>query len=131
MNDGGESADSLRAGWMDPASVRIFPLDFPPTMPHLVRRAVEQYGDRDFVVTADERVTFAEMDRRARRLARQLVAAGAGKGSRVGILFAQKPAWIEAFLAATRIGAVAMAFSTFLTPAELRKVLRHGDAQLL
>ena len=111
--------------------MRAFPLVYPPTMPALVHRAAAEFGAVEFVVTADERVTFAAMEERSRRLAAQLVAAGAGKGSRVGMLFPQGPEWIETFLAITRIGAVAMAFSTFLTPAELRKVLRHGDAQLL
>jgi acyl-CoA synthetase (AMP-forming)/AMP-acid ligase II len=116
---------------MSPTTVRVYPLDFPPTMPALLHRAVREFGDLEFVVTADERITFAEMAERSRRLAAQLVAAGAGKGSRIGMLFPQGSAWIEVFLAVTRIGAAAMACSTFLTPAELRKVLRHGDAQLL
>src|SRR5262249_22780927 len=116
---------------MAPDTVRAYPLEYVPTVPALLHRAVAEFGDLEFVVTADERVTFADMERRTRRLAAQLVAAGAGKGTRVGMLYAQGPQWIEVFLAITRIGAVAMAFSTFLTPAELRKVLRHGDAQLL
>ena len=131
MNTGPQSADERRPGWLAPTTVRAYPLDYPPTMPALVARAAGEFGAVEFVVTADERVGFAAMEQRSRRLAAQLVAAGAGKGSRVGMLFAQGPAWIETFLAITRIGAVAMAFSTFLTPAELRKVLRHGDAQLL
>jgi acyl-CoA synthetase (AMP-forming)/AMP-acid ligase II len=126
-----QSADSLRGGWMRPDTVRAFPLDFTPTIPNLVHRAAERMGDIEFVVTADQRVTYAEAERRSRVLARQLVAAGAGKGTRVGMLFPQGPEWIDTFLAITRIGAVAMAFSTYLTARELHKVMRHGDAQIL
>jgi acyl-CoA synthetase (AMP-forming)/AMP-acid ligase II len=131
VSAGVESADTRRATWMAPGAVRAYPLEYVPTVPSLLHRAVAEFGELEFVVTADERVTFAAMERRTRRLAAQLVAAGAGKGTRVGMLYPQGPEWIEVFLAITRIGAVAMAFSTFLTPAELRKVLRHGDTQLL
>jgi acyl-CoA synthetase (AMP-forming)/AMP-acid ligase II len=131
MSAAPQSADDRRPTWLDPTTVRVFPLDYPATIPAQLHRTVAEFGDVEFVVTAGERITFAEMEARSRRLAAQLVAAGAGKGSRVGMLLPQGPEWIESFLAITRIGAVAMAFSTFLTAAELRKVLRHGDAQLL
>ena len=131
MNADPKSADDRRAEWLAPDTVRVFPLAYPATIPALLRRAVAEFGDVEFVVTSGERLTFAAMEQRSRRLAAQLVAAGAGKGSRIGMLFVQGVEWVEAFLAITRIGAVAMAFSTFLTPAELRKVLRHGDTQLL
>jgi acyl-CoA synthetase (AMP-forming)/AMP-acid ligase II len=131
MSAAPQSADDRRATWLAPGTVRVYPLSYPATIPAQLHRAVTEFGDVEFVVTAGERITFAAMEERSRRLAAQLVAAGAGKGSRIGMLFPQGPEWIESFLAITRIGAVAMAFSTFLTPAELRKVLRHGDAQLL
>jgi acyl-CoA synthetase (AMP-forming)/AMP-acid ligase II len=126
-----QSSESRRATWMHPNTERTYPIEFVPTLPNLLHRAVERFGDSDAVVTLDERVTFAELERRSGVLAKRLVATGVGKGSRVGILFPQGSAWIEAFLAVTRVGAVAMAFSTFATATELRKSLRFGDVQML
>ncbi|HEY6532397.1 MAG TPA: class I adenylate-forming enzyme family protein [Acidimicrobiales bacterium] len=126
-----ESADARRRALLHPDQVRVYPLDFPATVPQLLHRAVERFGDLEVLVTADERVTFAEIDRRSRLLARHLVAAGVGKGTRVAILLPQGPAWVEGFLALARIGALSMCVNTFLKPPELRRVLRHADAQFL
>ena len=126
-----ESADTRRRDLLDPDRERVYPLDFVATVPELLRLAVTRFGDLDLLVTSEERVTFAEIDRRSRLLARHLVAAGVGKGTRVAILLPQGPPWIEGFLALARIGALTMAVNTFLKPPELRRALRHGDVQLL
>ena len=126
-----ESADSRRRALLHPGTERVYPLPFAATVPELLRRAVERFGDLDLLVTTDERVTFAEIDRRSRLLARHLVAAGVGKGTRVAILLPLGPAWVEGFLALARIGALTMAVNTFLKPPELRRALRHADAQFL
>jgi acyl-CoA synthetase (AMP-forming)/AMP-acid ligase II len=104
-------------------------LDWPPTMPELLRRSAARFGDHEFVVTEDgERVSYADIEHRSRLLARRLLAAGVGKSCRVGILFPQGPAWLVAYFALARIGAIAVALSTFAKPPELYKVLRHSDA---
>ena len=116
---------------MHPDTVRVYPLDFPATMSALLRRAVDLYGDRDLVVTAERRLTFAEIERASRALAARLVEAGVTKGTRVGMLFPQGAEWIVAFLGTVRAGAVAVPFSTFYAPGELRRALVHGDVQHL
>jgi acyl-CoA synthetase (AMP-forming)/AMP-acid ligase II len=105
--------------------------DDPSTLPHLVRRAVELFGDRDLVVTLDERVTFREVDAASRRMAAALVTSGVGKGTRVGAQFSYGADWLVVSLAETRIGAIYVPLSTAYKPAELRKVVRHADLALL
>ena len=56
-----------------------------------------------------------QVNQNAAALERQLVAAGAGKGTRVGMLFPNSVTWIEVFLAATRIGAQAYRLTWFET----------------
>ena len=53
-------------------------------------------------------------------LAARLLAAGIGKGSRVGLLYANTPAWVVAWLAAARLGALTVPLSTFAPGPELR-----------
>ena len=65
------------------------------------------------------------------RLAKRLLKAGVGKGTRVGILFPQGPDFVTALLAITRIGALAVLLSTFLRPPELRRAVRHADLDTL
>src|ERR1700691_5334343 len=101
------------------------------TLPALMRRAVERFGDRELIVTPDERVTFADLDRAGRRLARSLAGAGVGKGIRVGAQFSYGPEWLVAFLAVTLVGGVYVPLSTAYKPAELRRVARHADMAVL
>jgi acyl-CoA synthetase (AMP-forming)/AMP-acid ligase II len=106
-------------------------LDIAATVPALLARAVEQHGDGDFVVAADTRCTFREAEARSRALAKRLLAAGVGKGARVGLMLPSGVDWAVCWLAAARIGAISMLFSSTYRPGELRDVLRIGDVSLL
>jgi acyl-CoA synthetase (AMP-forming)/AMP-acid ligase II len=106
-------------------------LDYRATMPALIRHAVESFGDTEYIVMPDRRMTFAQADAASRRFAKQLLAAGVGKGTRVGIMFPNGTDWVVAWLGATRIGALFMPFSSTYKPAELRKALLYGDVDTL
>jgi acyl-CoA synthetase (AMP-forming)/AMP-acid ligase II len=103
----------------------------PLTLPALLRARVAEHGDAVLLVCDDDALGYAAADVRSAALARGLLAAGAGKGTHVGILHPNGSAFAVAFLAATRIGAVAVPLSTFSTPAELRGLLRGADVALL
>lgn len=106
-------------------------IPYRPTIPVILRRAAELFGADDFIVLPDRRITFAQVEAASRRLAKQLLAAGAGKGTRIGIALPTGVEWAAAFLAVTRIGAIAMPYSTVYRPAELRTALRAGDVSIL
>lgn len=106
-------------------------LDYVPTLANAMRRAAEQFGDAPYLAMPGFRLSYAEADQASRRVAKEFVARGVGKGTRVGIHFSYGPDWIVAFFAATRIGAVCLPMSTSYKPAELRKTAVHGDVDLL
>lgn len=83
------------------------------------------------LVCDDERLTYAEAQRRSAILARGLIALGAGKGTHVGLLYPNGAAFVIGMLAAARIGAVVVPFSTFVTAPELREQLVDSDAEIL
>jgi acyl-CoA synthetase (AMP-forming)/AMP-acid ligase II len=64
-------------------------------------------------------------------LARGLLASGAGKGTRVGLLAPNGPDWILGWLAAARIGCVVSLLNTYYRERELGWILRHADVQVL
>ncbi len=101
------------------------------TIPFLIRHAAEKFPDREFIITPSRQITFGDTELQSRRLAQHLLRSGIGKGSRVGILFPQGPDFVVAFLAITRIGAIAVPLSTFLKAPELRQAVRHADIGLL
>ncbi|HEY3671638.1 MAG TPA: AMP-binding protein [Acidimicrobiia bacterium] len=60
---------------------------FRPTVGDALQHAVAHWPDHDFVVTPERRMTYAEAEGESGRLARRMLAAGMGKGTRVGLLF--------------------------------------------
>jgi acyl-CoA synthetase (AMP-forming)/AMP-acid ligase II len=102
------------------------------TFPQFVRAAAAAYGD-DVAITLegetipDDALTFAELDRKSAELARGLVARGVGKGSRVGFIYGNGPAFALMLAAISRIGAVAIPISTLIKSNELIRVLRQSD----
>jgi acyl-CoA synthetase (AMP-forming)/AMP-acid ligase II len=105
--------------------------DHSPTVPEFLRTRVERFGGRPLILLDDVRITYREAAVRSARLARGLLACGIGKGSRVALLAPNGPDWVVAWLAATRIGAIAVPVNTFYQARELGWVLRHCDAQAL
>ena len=105
--------------------------DFVPSVPVWIRRLAERFGERELIVSDDERLGYAQAEERSARLARGLLAAGVAKGARVGILMPNGPGWVVAWLAATRIGAIAVPLNTFFQSRELAWILRHADVDTL
>jgi acyl-CoA synthetase (AMP-forming)/AMP-acid ligase II len=103
----------------------------PLTIPSLLHERAEQLGEKAFVVCDASTISYREAERRSARLARALLAAGVGKGTHVGVLLPNGADFVTAWLAAVRIGAVAVPFSTFSRAAELAVLLRNADVEVL
>lgn len=112
------------------AAAESMPNDVPARIPDLLalRRGAP---DSAFLITDDERLTFAEADGASLELAEALLAVGVGKGTRIGILFPNCAQWLISWLAAARIGALTVPLSTFAPGAELTRLLRHTDVQVV
>jgi len=105
--------------------------EYLPTVPELLRAGTSRFGSADAVIDPVERLSYADLDRRSLALAARLVEAGARKGSHVGILFPNNWAWVVAWAAAARIGAVVVPVNTFYRTPELARFLRHADVHFL
>ena len=104
---------------------------FTPTGGELVRWCAARFGDKTLAVLGDVRLSYAEAEARSAALAKGLLASGAGKGTRVGLLAANSPDWLVGWLGITRMGGVAVLLNTYSKSAELGWMLRHADAQVL
>ncbi|HEX4217887.1 MAG TPA: class I adenylate-forming enzyme family protein [Acidimicrobiales bacterium] len=99
------------------------------TVGEWVRGLAAVHGDREAVVGSGGRLTYRELDGESRTLARGLLARGVGKETRIGLWLGNGPAWMVAFAAIARCGAVAVPLSTFFSDEELALVVRHADLQ--
>lgn len=86
------------------------------------------WAERDVVT---ERRTWHELREASRLAARKLLAAGVGKGTRVGLLCPNRPGWLPIAFGAFRLGAVLVPFSTLWKREEIAYALAHGDVQVL
>jgi acyl-CoA synthetase (AMP-forming)/AMP-acid ligase II len=111
--------------------MQIPQLPYEPTFPSVLHHAAQAFAERDFIVTADARMTYADVERRSRPIAKALLAAGAGKGSRIGLAMQNGMEWVLAWAAVSRIGAVFVPLSTTYKPAELLTTARHADLDTL
>jgi acyl-CoA synthetase (AMP-forming)/AMP-acid ligase II len=101
------------------------------TVADVLRRQSDARPEHPFLVCDAERLSYAEADRRSAHLARGLIALGAGKGTHIGLLYPNGGAFVVGMLAAARIGAVVIPFSTFATAPELTVQLVDSDTEIL
>lgn len=97
------------------------------TVPDLLRWTVDQFADREALVSLQERLSYQDLEDRSAALARGLIAAGISKYARVGLLMPNSPQWAVTWCAIARTGAVAVPLSTFSSATELRTMLAHAD----
>jgi acyl-CoA synthetase (AMP-forming)/AMP-acid ligase II len=103
----------------------------PPTVAEILRHQARSREDHPLLVCDGDRISYAEADRRSAELARGLIAQGGGKGTHVGLLYPNGAEFVVGMLAAARIGAVVIPFSTFATAREMRDQLVDSDAEIL
>lgn len=101
------------------------------TVAEILRPHSHSRGDHPFVVCDEDRISYRDADRRSAELARGLIALGAGKGTHIGLLYPNGTEFVVGMLAAARIGAVVIPFSTFVTAREMREQLVHSDTEIL
>lgn len=103
--------------------------------PQTVAAVLHHWADRGprhpLLIRDDERLDYGDAERRSAQVVHGLLALGAGRGTHVGLLYPNGADFVVGMLAAARIGAVVVPFSTFVTARELREQLRHSDTEIL
>ncbi|WP_174273494.1 class I adenylate-forming enzyme family protein [Sphingomonas bacterium] len=121
------------------------PIDLPPIDPSLpttlggfLDEIAARFGPREAVAIDDALLggvrvgwSYDELRRQSRRVAKALVAAGVGKGGRVGILLGNRPEFVAALFGVALAGGTAVTLSTFSTRDELDQLLHLSDIGVL
>jgi acyl-CoA synthetase (AMP-forming)/AMP-acid ligase II len=90
------------------------------------------HGDREFLVWQSQRLTFNQYYDQVDRLAGQMVASfGLKPGERVAIAMRNQPAWLVAFAAILRCGAVCVPLNSWGLRGELQYALQDSGSRLL
>lgn len=105
--------------------------DNAPTLAEVLREQSRARGEHTLLVCDGERISYQDAERRSSRLARGLIGLGAGKGTHVGLMYPNGVPFVVGMLAAARIGAVVVPFSTFGTAREAGEQLADSDVAIL
>lgn len=109
---------------LDPQDPRL-------SLPRFLREVTARHAAREALVSRELRLSYAELEAQVRALARGLVGAGVGRGSRVAVFMGNRPEWVVSAFAVAATGGVLVPVNTFAAPRERDHVLRHSDASLL
>ncbi len=93
----------------------------------LFEASVDAYGDREYLVAAGERRTYAQMEDRANRLAHYLAAQGIGPGDHVGIYALNSVEWVETAWAVFKLRAIWININYRYVKEELRYLFTNAD----
>jgi acyl-CoA synthetase (AMP-forming)/AMP-acid ligase II len=98
---------------------------------HLLSRAAQRWPERPAWLDGDTVVTFRDAEARVNRLAHALVALGARRGDRVGMLVLNCRQGLETILAPMKAGLGVVPMNIRLHPAEHAYLLNDSGARIL
>lgn len=106
------------------------------TIPGYLREVCTRYEGREALVLHHrdghiERWSYQQLWERSVEVAKALIAAGAGKDSRIGILMTNRPEYLSALFGTALAGGVSVALSTFSTPSELEHLVAASGISTL
>ncbi|MFC4224755.1 acyl-CoA synthetase [Lysinibacter cavernae] len=96
-----------------------------------IHRRREKSAANIAVVSGDQSVTYAELDRRINAFAAALAQRGIRSGDRVAYLGENHTAFLETFFACGVLGAIFVPLNTRLAPPEVRYALRDSGSSIL
>lgn len=97
----------------------------------MFRAAASAWPDHPALAFPGTLLTYAELWDRAGRRSRQLQALGVRPGDTFGLMLPNSPQFVELFLGATRLGAVAVPVNTRYKTREVAHISRDGDLRVL
>jgi acyl-CoA synthetase (AMP-forming)/AMP-acid ligase II len=101
------------------------------TVPRLMLRAAEQYGDALAIDDATVRLTFTELTQTALQASRAFLAAGIERGDRVAVWAPNIHEWIVCAIGLQAAGGVLVPLNTRLKGAEAGYILAKSGARML
>ncbi len=105
------------------------------TIPAYLREVTQRYANSEALVmygdAGIERWSYSMLWDKSVEVAKALIAGGIGKDSRVGILMVNRPEYLSSVFGIALAGGVAVALSTFSTPAELEHLMAVSGISVL
>ena len=104
---------------------------FAPDVPGILAAAAKRFPGREAAVSGPDRLTYAALHERARRVAAGLRRLGARAGSPVAVLADNSLAYLELYFAVPAAGMLLLPLNTRLAEPEISAILTEAGTELL
>jgi len=91
----------------------------------------QSYGDKEYIVYGDERLTYAEAGQIVANFSAWLTSQGIGSGDRVAIAMRNYPEWILAYWGVIAVGGVVVGMNAWWVADEMAYALNDSEPKLL
>ena len=98
---------------------------------HNLEKAAFHFPEKVAVIEGDTKVSYAEFDRDANRIACAMTSAGVRPGDHIALCAPNSYRWLAFYFGALKVGAVAVTFSHFMMQDELLKVLEDCKPKVM
>jgi len=103
----------------------------PSTLSALLDRLAARQPAAPAFIDRERPVSYGQLANESRRLATGLEQLGIGRGDRVALWLPNVPAWVAAFFACARLGAIAVAVNTRFKSGEIADIVGRSGAKVL
>src|SRR5438067_1852474 len=97
----------------------------------IIENGARDHSERAALYFRDQTMTCGELAENVRRLASGMAQAGVGPGDRVGVLLPNSPAFVLAYYAAARLGAVCVPVNPLWKAQEQRHVWSDAAVKMV
>ncbi len=97
----------------------------------MLARTVRIFGERPFLVTDAQTLTYREFDRRTSRMANVLRSFGIGKGDPVGLYLPSGPALVVGYWACQKLGAIPVPMSVMYRDTEINSIISRTAMRVI
>ncbi len=97
----------------------------------LLEAAAKKYGEKTAVVMGERRLSYAQLDEAANKVANALLGMGVKKGDRVAMLLANSPEFAAIYFGVVKIGGIAVPLDTKYKLAELASLFNDSQPRVL
>jgi long-chain acyl-CoA synthetase len=96
-----------------------------------IERAAKLFPEKTAVIFEDRRITYKQLNKTVNKIANAFKAHGFGLGDRIGLHLPNIPEFAVCYLAAQKIGAIAVSVSPMLKAGEMDYILNDSGAALV
>jgi fatty-acyl-CoA synthase len=98
------------------------------TVGALLDRCALVFPEKEAVVFGDRRITWAQLNEEANKLAVGMMGLGVKRDDKVGLWMPNSAEWIVSWFAISKIGAIIIPMDTWYKPSEAQYILEHSDS---